>query len=59
MVNGFQPDAYSGLAALVAVIVGYFTIGRLLALAQKMSFWKICVSLGALAILAWLPNLAS
>ena len=58
-VNGFQPDAYSGLAALVAVIVGYFTIGRLLALAQKMSFWKICVGLGTLAILVWLPNLTS
>lgn len=59
LVNGFHPDAYSGLAALVAAIVGYLTIGRLLFLARKMSFWKICVSLGALAIVAWLPNLVS
>jgi len=58
LVNGFQPNAYSGLAALVAAIVGYLTIDRLLSLARKTSFWKICVSLGALAILAWLPNLA-
>ena len=58
LVNGFQPDAYSGLAALVAALVGYLTIGRLLALARDMSFWKICVGLGALSILAWLPNLA-
>lgn len=58
LVNGFKPDAYSGLAVLVAAIVGYLTIDRLLALARKISFWKICVSLGALAILSWMPNLA-
>ena len=58
LVKGFQPDAYSGLAALIAAVVGYLTIGRLLALAREMSFWKICVGLGALSILAWLPNLA-
>jgi len=57
LVKGFQPDAYSGLAALVAALVGYLTIGRLLVLARKVSFWKICVGLGSLAILAWLPNL--
>ena len=58
LVNGFQPDVYSGIAVFVSAIVGYLTIGRLLALARKISFWKICVSLGALAIMAWLPNLA-
>lgn len=58
LIKGFQPDAYSGLAAIVSALVGYLTIGRLLALARKISFWKICVGLGALSILAWLPNLA-
>ncbi len=58
LVKGFRPDAYSGLATIVAAIVGYLTIGRLLALAREMSFWKICVGLGALSILVWLPNLA-
>ncbi len=58
LVKGFQPDAYSGLAAIVAALVGYLTIGRLLALAREMSLWKICVGLGALSILTWLPNLA-
>ena len=57
LVKGFQPDVYSGLAAIVAALVGYLTIGRLLVLAREMSFWKICVGLGALSILAWLPNL--
>jgi len=31
---------------------------RFIALAREVSFWKICVGLGALSILAWLPNLA-
>jgi undecaprenyl-diphosphatase len=57
LVKGFQPDQYSALAALVAGIVGYLTIGRLLAIAQRIRFWKICIGLGALAIIAWLPNL--
>ena len=57
LVKGFQPDHYSALAALVAGIVGYLTIGRLLAFAKRISFWKICIGLGAFAIIAWLPNL--
>ncbi len=57
LVKGFQPNAYSGLAAIIVALVGYITIGRLLDLAKRMSFWKICVGLGSLAILAWLPNL--
>ena len=57
LVKGVQPDIYSGLAALTAALVGYLTIGRLLAFAKRISFWKICVGLGALAIIAWLPNL--
>ena len=57
LVKGFQPDQYSALAAILAGIVGYLTIGRLLAFAKKISFWKICVGLGALAIIAWLPTL--
>ncbi len=57
LVKGFQPDQFSIVAALIAAIVGYFTIDRLLALARRTSFWKICVGLGALTILAWLPNL--
>ncbi len=57
LVKGFQPDQYSAIAAIVAGMVGYLTIDRLLAIAKRFSFWKICVGLGALAIIAWLPNL--
>jgi undecaprenyl-diphosphatase len=57
LVKGFRPDSYSAFAALIAAVVGYFAIDALLRLARRFSFWKICVLLGALAILAWLPNL--
>lgn len=57
LIKGFQPDKYSAMAALIAGIVGYLTIDRLLAFAKRISFWKICVGLGTLAIIAWLPNL--
>lgn len=57
LVRGFTPNLFSGLSALIAAGVGYFAIGRLLDLARKMSFWKICLGLGSIAVLAWLPNL--
>ena len=57
LVDGFTPDPMAALAALIAVIVGYLAIDALLRLARRVSFWKICIGLGALAVLAWLPNL--
>ena len=57
LVKGFQPDQYSALAALTAGVVGYLSMGVLISFAKRTSFWKICVGLGALAIIAWLPNL--
>jgi undecaprenyl-diphosphatase len=57
LVDGFTPDPYAAIAALIAVIVGYLAIDALLRLARRVSFWKICIGLGALAVLAWLPNL--
>ena len=57
LVDGFTPDLYAALSALIAGIVGYLAIDGLLRVARRISFWKICVGLGALAIIAWLPNL--
>lgn len=57
LVDGFTPDPLSLVSALVAAIVGYLAIDALLGLARRVSFWKICIGLGALAVLAWLPNL--
>ncbi len=57
LVDGFTPDPYSALSALIAGIVGYFAIDALLRLARSISFWKICVGLGAIAVAAWLPTL--
>lgn len=57
LVQGFVPDPFSILSALVAGLIGYLSINTLLRVARRTSFWKICVGLGALAVLAWLPNL--
>lgn len=57
MVDGFTPDSYAALSAVIAGVVGYLAIDALLRVARRISFWKICVGLGALAVIAWLPNL--
>ena len=57
LIDDFSPDPLAALSALIAAIVGYVAIDTLLRLARRISFWKICVGLGALAVLAWLPNL--
>ncbi len=57
LVKGFEPDTFSALSAVVAAIVGYLAIGALLRLGRRVSFWKICVGLGVLAVLAWVPTL--
>jgi undecaprenyl-diphosphatase len=57
LIDGFQVTAGAVVAALVSAVVGYMTIGALIGFAQKTSFWKICVGLGSLALLAWAPNL--
>ncbi|MCW4012434.1 MAG: undecaprenyl-diphosphate phosphatase [Candidatus Bathyarchaeota archaeon] len=57
LVDGFTPDMYSALSAVIAGIVGYLAIDALLKLARRISFWKICVGMGAIAVIAWLPTL--
>ena len=57
LVKGFKPDSYSALSAAVAAVIGFVAIGALLRVARNVSFWKICVGLGALALLTWLPNI--
>jgi undecaprenyl-diphosphatase len=57
LVEGFIPDTYAILSAFTAAVIGYLAIDSLLELARRISFWKICVGLGTLAVIAWLPNL--
>jgi undecaprenyl-diphosphatase len=57
LVEGFRPDVISALSAVVAATISYITIDTLLRLARRINFWKICVGIGALAVIAWLPNL--
>ena len=39
------------LALGVSAVVGYVTVGALVALVRKVAFWSVCVGFGALAIL--------
>jgi len=57
LVKGFEPDPFSALSAFVAAVIGFITIDTLLKVARRFSFWKICVILGVLAILGWMPIL--
>jgi undecaprenyl-diphosphatase len=57
LINGFQMTTGAVVAVAVSAVVGYMTIGALTGFAQKTSFWKICVGLGSLTLLAWAPNL--
>ena len=57
LIDGFHVTAGAVMAVTVSAVVGYITIGALIRFAQKTSFWKICVGLGSLALLAWAPSL--
>ena len=57
LIDGFQVTTGAVMAVVVSAIVGYMSIGFLIGYAEKTSFWKICVGLGALALLAWVPSL--
>ncbi|MFB6075344.1 MAG: undecaprenyl-diphosphate phosphatase [Haloarculaceae archaeon] len=44
-------DPVSGLVAVgVAAVVGYLTVGALVALVRRVPFWVICVGFGGLAV---------
>ena len=57
LIDGFHVTAGAVGAVAVSAVVGYMTIGAVIRFAQKTSFWKICVGLGSLTLLAWAPNL--
>ena len=57
LIDGFQVTGGAVIAVVVSAVVGYASISALISYAEKTSFWKICVSLGALALLAWAPSL--
>lgn len=42
------------LALSVSAVVGYLTVGALVALARRVAFWGICIGFGSLAVLGGL-----
>ncbi|PSP52939.1 UDP-diphosphatase, partial [Halobacteriales archaeon QH_7_68_42] len=54
VVLGDGVPAVSPLAAVLALVasavVGYLTVGALVALVRRVAFWGVCVGFGALAV---------
>jgi undecaprenyl-diphosphatase len=44
--------AEAGLALVVSAVVGYLTVGALVALVRRVAFWAVCVGFGALALVS-------
>ncbi len=56
-IKGFEVTQGALIAVGVSAIVGYLSMGALIRFAEKTSFWKICVGLGGMALVAYLPSL--
>lgn len=52
-INDFSSISPGGalIALVVSAVVGYLTIDALMRIVERISFWKICLGLGGLAIL--------
>jgi undecaprenyl-diphosphatase len=59
IIESYALSLEATLSLLTSLIVGYFTIHTLLKTAKKTSFWKICLGLGVIAFLAFIPSLVS
>ena len=44
------PLAQAVLALVVSAVVGYLTVGALVAVVRRVAFWGVCVGFGALAV---------
>lgn len=54
------PPMSALLAVVVSAVVGYLTIDALMRIVERISFWKICLGLGGLAVLGgWLLFVAN
>ena len=57
IIEGFRLDVFSAFSAVIAAVIGYITIDALIRLAREVSFWKMCIGIGTLTVLAWVFNL--
>jgi len=46
------------ISVSVAALTGFVALGALIKVAERVSFWKICVGLGAVTLLGLVPGLA-
>lgn len=48
------PPAAGAVALAVSAVVGFLTVGALVALVRRVAFWAVCVGFGALAVVGGL-----
>jgi len=58
LINNYTITIEAVISLLSTIIVGYFTIDLLIKVAEKISFWQICLVLGIISIFAFIPSLA-
>jgi undecaprenyl-diphosphatase len=53
MFNGYHLTLYALISLVAALIVGLITIDVLIKMVKKISFWKLCITLGLIAVLSY------
>jgi undecaprenyl-diphosphatase len=57
LVESFDITTQAFLALGVCAVTGILTIGALVRVSERVSFWKLCIILGVLVIFFFIPNL--
>jgi undecaprenyl-diphosphatase len=56
VIRDFSVSTEAFLSLISSAIVGYISIGVLIKIAERIRFWKICIMLGIIAIIVFLPT---
>lgn len=59
LINNYAITSHHLISLFSTIVVGYLSIDLLLKVAEKTSFWKICIIMGGIALLAFLTSLFS
>ena len=57
IINDFSVSPEALLSLISSTVVGYLSIDILIKIAERTRFWKICILLGIIAIIAFVPSL--
>ena len=57
LVERFDVTAQAFLALVISAVIGVLTIGVLVRVSERVTFWKLCIVLGILVIIFFIPNI--